>query len=171
MWGWKLPQAAKICPASIYVAGAKLWRLVSASWDDLCDQEHLWREIQMHIVSVGYSLPKKYPYFYLYDKKPVLKKSRLSQKCLLMLVNKPTLPRGYFLIFTPLKTQLFEGLGWGEGVLLIAPYNLAMNLHQSETWLWRNVGPVSVVRQCLSVRRIYVTGDELDLGYYFLRIS
>lgn len=49
-----------------------------------------------------------------------------------MLVNKPTLPRGYFLIFTPLKTQLCEGLGWGEGVLLIAPYNLAMNLYQSE---------------------------------------
>jgi len=28
--------AAKVCPASIYAAGAKFWRLVSAVWDDLC---------------------------------------------------------------------------------------------------------------------------------------
>lgn len=56
-------QAVKTCPASIYAAGAKLWRLVSAAWDDLCDPEHLWRETQIHIGSVGYSLKKKIPIF------------------------------------------------------------------------------------------------------------
>lgn len=49
-----LSQAAKTCSAYIYAAGAKLWRLASATWNDLSDQE-----IRTHIGSVGYSLKKK----------------------------------------------------------------------------------------------------------------
>lgn len=62
-----LSQAAKTCSAYIYAAGEKLWRLASATWNDLSDQE-----IQTHIGSVGYSLKKKKSYFYIYDKKPEL---------------------------------------------------------------------------------------------------
>lgn len=56
--------SAEVCLASIHAAGAKLWRLVSALWDVLCDPEHLWRDTPIHIGTVRYSLKKKkFPIF------------------------------------------------------------------------------------------------------------